>query len=802
VEELGVDPGPELQDLQEKMLRGDPSLDLVAPAASPAAGDVPVPVVRPGQLPPDVADFTGRAERITELCDLLGSPPADQERPTAVVTAAIAGTAGVGKTALALHVAHRLRDRYPDGQLYANLRGAERREREPAAPGDVLAGFLRALGVEAAAIPGDTEERAVLYRSLLANRQMLVVLDNAATEPQVRPLLPGSPGCAVIVTSRSRLAGLEGVHQVALDVLGPAEAVELLSRVAGPQRVAAEPEAAREVARLCGYLPLAVRISGAKLKARSHRQLSWMSARLGDAARRLDELTAGDLEVRASLALSYEELDEAQRQTFRRLGLLEAQDFPSWVVAALLDAAPTRAEELVDSLVDAQLLEVAGRDATGQLRYRFHDLLRCYARERGVAEEIGTDRAAALERAVGAWLSLAEEADFQLGCAFFAAPHGTAPRWRLDTETKDQLLADPFAWFESERDGLLSAACQSADLGMPEATWDLALSCAGFFEVRGYFDDWRTALDQALAAARRGGHRAGEAAALRGLGELHTFQDHYDAALACFTEAGEIFAELGDRQGQAVTASGCGLICRVRGRYADALAWFAGALAMSEQAGPPQAAAYALVGIGTVHLAQGGHHDAGECFRRALRICRESGYRNGEAQSLWRLGMLGIKQGHLKAAKAYLADARDLWEDLGNRLGQAHVDQSLSELCRRQGNTEEAAVLLTACLHVYRELGDRYGEGLSLQGLGAVHLGASRLAPAAECLEQALRLWHDLGVPFERAKTLATLGEMHATSGNGDAARRVWDEALCLFQELGIPQGSRPHLQQSPAAIS
>jgi tetratricopeptide (TPR) repeat protein/transcriptional regulator with XRE-family HTH domain len=739
----------------------------------------------PAQLPTDVADFTGRTEHIEELCDLLGRDPTGPDASAAVVVSAIAGKAGVGKTALAVHVAHALRGSFPDGQLYVNLRGANEQAAEP---GDVLGRFLRALGVDAAALPDDIEERRILYRCRLAGQRVLVLLDNAARESQVRPLVPGGPGCAVLITSRVRLVGLEGAALTDLDVLDPDQAVELLGRLAGPERVAAEPEAADELARQCGHLPLAVRICGAKLRVRPHRSLAWLSRRLGDESQRLNELTVGDLEVRASLALSYQDLDRRERQAFTRLGLLEAPDFPAWPAGALLDASPDQAEELADTLVDAQLLEVAGKDATGHLRYRFHDLLRLYAREQAGAEEAVADRAVALERALGAWLALAEEADMRLASTFFTVTHGSAVRWRLPPEVTEGLLADPLAWFESERGALVAAVEQSAAWGLPENAWDLAVSLAGFFEVRGHFDEWRHTFDVALAATRTAGNRRGEAAVLRGLGELHTFQDRYDAALSCFEQARVIFSELGDHSGEAVTASGCGLVYRVRGRHADALSSFRRAVTISQQFGFAPSEAYALLGMGTVFLQQGDYEDARACFEQALTICRQTGYRDGEAQNLWRLGMLEMLQGRIDQARARLREARDIWTDFGNRLGEAHVDQSLGQLHLHEGRSQEAEALLGRCLEVYQELGDRYGEALTLRCLGEAHLAQRRLGPATERLGQALHIWRELQVPIGRAQTLTSLGDVHLAGGNRDAAHAAWGEALNLFRELKVPQ--------------
>jgi len=303
--------------------------------------------------------------------------------------------AGVGKTALAVRAAHRLRPRFPDGQLHVHLGGSGRQARPPA---EVLASLLQALGEAPAAVPDGIEERAWRYRALLADRRVLVVLDDAAAEAQVRLLLPGGAGCAALVTSRATLAGLEAAHQLTLDVLDPDEAVGLLAKVVGPGRVAAEPVAAEAIARRCGYLPLAVRVAGAKLTARPHWRLARMAERLGDETRRLDELRAGDLEVRASFAASLRGQGAATRRAFRLLGLLPAGDVTSCAVAALLDLPVPDAEELLERLVEAHLLEVAGQETSGRTRYRLHDLLRAYARERLLAETTAADRQVLLDR--------------------------------------------------------------------------------------------------------------------------------------------------------------------------------------------------------------------------------------------------------------------------------------------------------------------------------------------------------------------------------------------------------------------
>jgi transcriptional regulator with XRE-family HTH domain len=443
-----------------------------------ARGGTPASVpdgAAPSLLPLAVPDFTGREAEVAHVHGLLTA--GGDQGPDAIVISAVAGKPGIGKTTLAVQVAHRLRTAgsFPGGQLYVNLQGAQT---QPKNPGDVLARFLRALGMDGTSIPDDLEERAEHYRTLLADRQMLVVLDNAANEAQVRPLLPGSPTCGVLVTSRRRLSGLEGARLLDLDVLPTAAAAELLARVAGPDRVAAEPAAAAAIVSSCGRLPLAIRIAGARLAARPGWSLVRLAERLADEHRRLDELAAGDLEVRASIALSYRALPGLERRVFRRLGLLEAPDFTAWVPAALLDLPPAQGEELLDRLADAQLLEIAGEDAAGQLRYRFHDLLRVYARERALADEQPADRTAALARALGGWLALAETIDRRLPSPSFGVAHGATVRWpsprtKVGAENGAPLAADPLAWFEAERVALVTAVDQASGHGLRSwpGTW-------------------------------------------------------------------------------------------------------------------------------------------------------------------------------------------------------------------------------------------------------------------------------------------------------------------------------------------
>ncbi|SFI67054.1 DNA-binding transcriptional activator of the SARP family [Streptosporangium canum] len=532
-EELGVDPGSQLRDAYFQVLRQETRYEGAGVAEPPC----------PSLLPADIADFTGREK----LVEQLGALIADR-RPGPIPVSTITGRAGVGKTTLAVHLAHRMSGDFPGGQLYADLRGSAE---QPADPSRVLTRFLRSLGIGGQAIPEDADERAELYRTQLAGRRVLVVLDDAADQAQVRPLLPGSPSCSVIVTSRSRMAGWPGAHAVDLDLLEPHHAGDLLAVIVGAERVAPEPEAATELVRLCGRLPLAIRAAATRLAARPHWTLARMAGRMADERHGLDELS----DVRATLALGYRRLDEPAQRALRLLGLLDLPTFAPWLVAGVLEASTESAEDLIDALADAYFLDTAGVDAVGQPRYRFHELVRRYARELALREESEATVRTVVIRALAILLALAQDADGRLPYTVRAPLYGRSPRWPPPADVREPLLADPLAWFDSERPCLVAAVLQASGLGHDELAWELAAATLNAAIIRTPWAEIGATHRSALLACRATGNRRGEAVMLRGLGELDHHLGRRQECLDTLNRARVLFAEIRDAPGEADTAA-------------------------------------------------------------------------------------------------------------------------------------------------------------------------------------------------------------------------------------------------------
>jgi tetratricopeptide (TPR) repeat protein len=802
--------------------------------------DINVQIVRPApltsglfQLPPDIDDFTGRLDALQGVRGLLERA---NEQTTAVVVSAIAGKAGVGKTALAIRAAYQLRRHFPDGQLYVNLRGAEAQRLDPA---DVLRDFLLELGVARAAIPEQLDQQAVRYRSQLAGRRVLIVLDNAADEAQVRPLLPGSPGCAALITSRVRLAGLEAAHTIGLDVLERDQAVDLLAKVAGPDRVAAEQDAARRIVGLCGELPLAVRIAGAKLASREHWSLAMFAGRLADERDRLDELTVGDLAVRASFALSYQGLSEEERHAFRLLGLLKAPDFQAWVAAALLDNELAQADDLIDRLVQAQMLEVARQVQSEQVYFRFHDLLRVFARECLTDEEPAAVQQAAMGRALEAHLSLARDAAALLEPGASSEPGAAEQPVAWIATVAQRVAAEPGAWFEANRINLIAAVEQAYEQENLELTCELARSLTYYFQLRRHWvdhqrsqevwSDWQHTQELALDAGRRAGNRHATANALRSLGDISTQRGRSNEALTSYIQALGLFRSLGDPRSQAWTLLGLGNAYQEESQFNEAAAHLDQALSLFHGL-DRRGEAWALEGLGVVHRHQGQLDEARACLEQALPIfglCRD---RRGAAYCLMNLGMVHRDQEQFQDALRYFNEAQPSLQELDDIQGQTYLLLNLGHIHRARGDLQAATDCLTAaltsfqqlsdalgqawtlwnlgmvrhgegrfgqaissfeqCLAIFRDSGNRRGEAWTLLGLGRTRHEQGRVDDAVACLERSLSIFRDIDDQLGQAKALSSYGVVLAGKGDHAAAIVLWEEASAIFQHLGTAEST------------
>jgi DNA-binding SARP family transcriptional activator len=761
--DLGIDPGPELRRIHQAILTADPALH-------PPAGDAivvtsPEPLVEPEaaretiprQLPPRVGELIARDREIAQLSEMLRRAPAAGHP----ICCAITGKAGSGKTALAVAVAHAAGDVFDDGHLYAAFRSAGAEE-----TGEILGAFLRALGERASRLPDSVEELSGLFRSRIAGRRILIVLDNAGPEAQIRPLLPAHGGAAVLVTSRAALMGLDPERTLGLDVLEPDDALRLLARLVGFERVAAEPAAANEIVRLCGGLPLAVRTAGARLAMRQRWPLSVLAARLRDEHRRLDELVAGDLEVRASLHLSYSGLPDPIRLAFRRLGVIGVGDFSPWLLEPLLDVTESRAEYFAERLTDAQLVDATGVVFDGQVRYGVHELIRLFAQERADAEEPTADQRHTIER-LGRRL-LAIIADLRAR----ASDAGSPP-------------ADAQAWLDQERWLLVQAVERASRLGLHRLAGELCTAVRVSFRLRNAFEAWWRTHQAALGAARAAGDRVGEANLLRGLGQLRYEQDRLQDAADYYGRALEAFRELGDLRGQADCMIGLASTHREAGRFPEALRLLDEAgracVRLEDAAGLAECA----YGIGYVNREIGDFTGAQAALRRALAAYRGIGDRRGEGLTLRSLAMVHRASGELDAAEQLATRAIAVFQEIGDDLLAAYGLQCLAKVQIRQGRPGLAEAPLHAALVVCTDLGDRFGVALVTRTIGELHLAAGDLEEAAARLSEAREHWVAVSLDLFRARTDRDLAEVHRRRGDLATAGALHALALATFQRYG-----------------
>jgi tetratricopeptide (TPR) repeat protein/transcriptional regulator with XRE-family HTH domain len=730
------------------------------------------------QLPMDVAGFTGRADSLTWLDRLLSGGAGTA---AAVVISAIGGTAGVGKTALAIHWAHRVRTHFPDGQLYVNLRGYA--PTPPMRPIEALAHFLHALGVAAEQVPVEMEEAAALYRTLLADRRVLVVLDNAGHADQVRPLLPGSKGCLVLVTSRDRLAGLVATHgaqRLGLDVLAPDEAVLLLARILGEERVATEPKATAEVAEVCGFLPLALRIAAANLLDQPQHSIADYVSRLRAGDRLAGLAVDGDPQAAVGVAFdaSYASLDPQARRLFRLLGLVPGPTVTTPAAAALTGMQVPEAEQVLERLAGAHLTEPRGGG-----RYGLHDLLRLYARRRAEQEDGEPERLAALGRLLDWYLHSAATATQLLYPNMVRLPLPPASS-HLPVPTFDD-RAQALAWLDAERSNLVAAVQHAAEHRPRPLAWLLADALHGYLWQGMYVVDWSAVAEAALAAAQaEGGSRAQSAAQLSladlnlCLGRYRQAVDHYSRALALNQQTGWL-------EGQAATLSKLGVAYARSGQLAEAADHHHRALALNQRIGRLGGQATNLGNLGVVYLEQGRLQAAFDHHAKALALFGELGYRGSQGTALGWLGEIDHAMGQFDRAVDHANAALAIQREVGDRGGEADTLRTLAGIDRDTGRLGQALELATTAVALARDTGERRLQADALNTLASVHLHRGSLPQARDSYGQALELARATQSRYPEVVALLGLAAAHQHIDHLDQARSCAQQALTLARGTG-----------------
>src|SRR5215472_15445216 len=762
VEALGAEPGRELRGVHLAILKGErpapPKGEALVAGSASRSGPLPVPA----QLPPDVRGFTGRHDELGEL-DRLFIEAGDQS--TAVVISAVAGTAGVGKTALAVRWAHRVRDRFPDGQLYVDLRGYGPDRPIPA--DRALARFLTDLGVAGRDVPLDVDDRAARYRTEINGRRMLVVLDNAASVEQIRPLLPGTRSCSVVVTTRDSLPGLVALHggrRLELGLLPHPDAVTLLRKLIG-ERVEAEPEAAATLATQCARLPLALRVAAELATAHPTTPLADLVRELADQAQRLQRLDAsGDprTAVRAVFSWSYKHLPADAARAFRLAGLHPGSDLDVYAAAALTNTSVDGARRSLDVLARAHLMHL-----TGAGRYGTHDLLRAYACDLAKSQDSKADRRTALTRLFDYYLAAAATArDARSPAERRQQPR--IPPAGLPTPS----VADPaaaLAWLDAERPNLVAVCTHTAAHGWPGHTIRLATTLFRYLDAGAHFPDALSIHTDAGNAASQTGDRAAEAYALANLGVVHMRQGRYEQAAEHYRAALPLFRESGDRVGEARTLTHLGLVNWRQGRYWQAAERHGQALTRYRETGTRVGEANALANLGVVYLRQGRYEQAADDLRHALTLFRETGNRVGVGYALANLGVVYLRQGHYEQAADDLRQALTVFRETGDRDGEAEALNRMGETFHATGQSEQARAQHTAALALAVETGDRYQQARAHTGLAHTRHAAGEHGLARQHWQHALTLYTDLGVPDadDVRADLAALGHIAEDSGGG-----------------------------------
>jgi tetratricopeptide (TPR) repeat protein/DNA-binding transcriptional ArsR family regulator len=740
------------------------------PAASPPTLRAPA-VTR--TLPRDITSFTGREPELRQIVAAVAAAPAGQ----VVGVHAVGGMAGVGKTAFAVHAAHQVASRFPDGQVFLSLHGHTPGQ-SPVTPEDALERLLQISGVATAHIPHGLEARATLWRDHLAGKQLLLLLDDATGHEQVRPLLPGAWGSLVIITSRRRLTALEDAHSISLDTLSPGEAARLLVQLAGRPGLRPGDAEVGQITQLCGYLPLAVGMQGRRL----HHHPAWtaadLAADLATAHDRLELMQAENLSVAAAFELSYQDLDENERRFFRQLSLHPGDDIDACAAAALDDTSLANARRHLESLYDQYLLSEPVRG-----RYRPHDLIREHARTLAALDP-AADRDRALERLLDYYeytATLAEE--------LLAREPRTAPASAAVTAPPVTVPALPdrqraLAWARAERTNLLGCLDHATQAGQHARVIALTAAIAGLLRHDGSWIDAISRHTTSMRAAQRLGDRLGEANAQHEIATIRRLTGDYQAALEAQQAALDIYSDLGNDLGRGNALHEAGTIRRLTGDYRAAAAAQQAALDIYRRLGNRLGQANALHEQGAINYLMGDYPVAMETQQAALDIYRDLGHGLGQADALLYVGAVTYLRGDGEGAAEVLQEALRIYRDHGYQQGQANALQQMGVARLRNGDHAGAAEAFETALEICRELGYRAGEANALHYLGASRRLSADHEGAVEAVEAALRIYRDIGDPGGEAEALNEAGTLQRIRGRFDQAQASHQAALELAREI------------------
>jgi class 3 adenylate cyclase/tetratricopeptide (TPR) repeat protein len=746
------------------------------PAEFPPLRTVPGgPAAATRTLPRDLASFTGRRRELDELVGAAAGAGG------VVSIHAIGGMAGVGKTAFAVHAGHRLADRFPDGQIFLPLHGHTPGQ-QPVDPADALASLLATAGVDAAQIPPGVEARMALWRDRLAEKQLLLILDDAASSEQVRPLLPGAGRSLVLVTSRRHLTALEDAAAISLDTLPPGEAAALLARLAGRPGLRPDDPAVGAVTRLCGYLPLAIGMVARQL----HHHPAWTAAgraaELAAAVDRLELMATENLSVTAAFDLSYADLTDDQQRLFRRLGLHPGPDIDAYAAAALNGTGLATARRGLEALYNQYLL---AEPAEG--RYRMHDLIRAHARALAERDDPDGDREQATARLLDYYQHTAALADALLARQARPVPApvaGARPEAVPALASQEQALT----WARAERASLIACLDHATGTGQHARIIALTAGLAALLIHDGPWAEGLTRHATAVRAAQDLGDRPGQAGALTDLGEARRLTGDHPGAARALEEALSICRDLGDRLGQAWALNNRGLVRGTTGDFPGATGDLEEALHIYRELGDRLGQAETLTGLGSMRRATGDYPGAARALEEALGIVGDLGDRWGQAWALNNRGLVRGTTGDFPGATGDLEEALGIYCDLGNRSGQAHALTSLGSMRRVTGDYPGAARALEEALGIFGDLGDRGGEAWTLNEAGTLHRVRGDLRQARSCHRQALDLACQTGDFWDEAQALAGLGRCALAAGRTAKAEDDLRQALEIFQRIGAAE--------------